>query len=333
MVGAVITYGIQMTAKEIVKRAVEFRNPPRVPLLYFNEYTERSDIKRIPYNQAEDFVHRGTAISEWGFEWVRLDKTMGQPRFSPITDWEKWKNYIPPNPHAKGRFTHVAEFAKKNRDAYLMGCLGISGFNMVTFIRGFEQVMEDLYLERDNLLMLVDTVMNFESEIIRQFSAFHLDAISFEDDWGSQRSLLISPVLWRELFKPRLAKQFELIHKLGMHVYFHCCGYIYDIIADLIEIGVDILNLNQPDLLGIENLSRDFGGKVCFNCPVDHQTVAIFGNDAEIKAYVDRLYRHFGCFGGGYIGYIEEYSSIGMSSANFKSIVDAFETLAAGSGT
>jgi hypothetical protein len=45
---------------------------------------------------------------------------------------------------------------------------------------------------------------------------------------------------------------------------------------------------------------------------------------------VDRLYRRFGCFGGGYIGYIEEYSSIGMSSANFKSIVDAFETLAAG---
>jgi hypothetical protein len=44
---------------------------------------------------------------------------------------------------------------------------------------------------------------------------------------------------------------------------------------------------------------------------------------------VDRLYRQLGCFGGGYIGYIEEYSSIGMSGANFKSIVDAFENLAA----
>jgi hypothetical protein len=113
-----------------------------------------------------------------------------------------------------------------------------------------------------------------------------------------------------------------------MHVYFHCCGYIYDIIPDLIEIGVDILNLNQPELLGIENLARNFGGKVCFNCPVDHQTVAIHGSDAEIRAYVERLYRQLGCFAGGYIGYIEEYSSVGMSRANFESIVDAFENLA-----
>jgi hypothetical protein len=319
-----------MTAKEIVKRTVEFRDPPRVPLLYFNEFKERSDLLRIPYGEAEDFAHRGTDISEWGYEWVRLDGTMGQPKFAPIDDWEKWQHYAPPDPYAKGRFSHVAEFAEKHGDAYLMGSLGISGFNVVTFIRGFEQVMEDLYLERDKLLKLVDTVMDFETEIIRQFGAFHLDAITFEDDWGSQQTLLISPALWRELFKPRLAKQFKLIHDLGMHVYFHCCGNIYAIIPDLIEIGVDILNLNQPDLLGIENLSRDFGGKVCFNCPVDHQTVAIFGNDAEIRAYVDRLHRQLGCFNGGFIGYIEEYSSIGMSDANFKSIVDAFEKLAWG---
>jgi len=112
---------------------------------------------------------------------------------------------------------------------------------------------------------------------------------------------------------------------LGMHVYFHCCGYIYDIIQDLIDIGADILNLNQPDLLGIEKLSKDFGGKVCFNCPVDHQTVAIHGTPMEIKEYVERLYRNFNFQSGGYIGHIEEYSSTGMSAENFQAIVSSFE--------
>jgi hypothetical protein len=115
-----------------------------------------------------------------------------------------------------------------------------------------------------------------------------------------------------------------------MDVYFHCCGQIYDIIPDLIEIGVDILNLNQPDLFGVEKLGRDFGGKVCFNCPVDHQTVAIHGSRGEIFDYVRRLNDHLGRFNGGFIGYIEEYGSIGMSGENFESIIEAFEELKKG---
>jgi uroporphyrinogen-III decarboxylase len=317
-----------MTKKEIVKRAVELHNPPRIPLFFVNEYQERSDIQRVSYGPAEDFSYTETDITEWGFKWDRLDNTMGQPKYHPITDWEKLKDYSPPDPYANGRFSHVLEFIEKNKDSYLIGDLGITGFTFTTFIRGFQEVLEDLYIERENILVLIDMVMHFENDIIKQFGKYPIDAISFADDWGSQRALFISPAMWRELFKPRLAEQFKLVHEQGMHVYYHSCGYIYDIISDLIEIGVDILNLNQPDLLGIENLAQDFGGRVCFNCPVDHQTVAINGSETDIRSYITKLYQHFAVFNGGYIGHIEEYSCVGMSRANFETIVSAFEALA-----
>ena len=88
---------------------------------------------------------------------------------------------------------------------------------------------------------------------------------------------MIQPELWRQFFKERYREQFQLAHSLGMKVFFHSCGQVYDIIPDLIEIGTDLLNLNQPDLFGIEKLGQEFGGRVCFVCPVDHQTVAIHG--------------------------------------------------------
>lgn len=58
---------------------------------------------------------------------------------------------------------------------------------------------------------------------------------------------IISPSLWRDFFRPRYKHQFELAHMYGLDVYFHSCGYIYDIIPDLIDIGVDLLNLGQPN--------------------------------------------------------------------------------------
>jgi len=314
-----------MTSREIVKRAVEFRDPPRLPLFFVNALMERADVLRNSYAPAESFPHKNTGHTEWGFRWERKDATMGSPVEPPIDSWDKFDSYVPPDPFAKGRFLHLPAFFEKYGDLYYVADMQISGFSLACFLRSTENLLEDFYLEPEKLQRLLDMVIEFENGIIRQFASFPINAIGFADDFGSQQSLLISPPMWREFIKPRLAKQFELVHSLGMHVYFHCCGYIYDIIQDLIDIGADILNLNQPDLLGIEKLSKDFGGKVCFNCPVDHQTVAIRGTPMEIKEYVERLYRNFNFQSGGYIGHIEEYSSTGMSAENFLAIVSSFE--------
>jgi hypothetical protein len=315
-----------MLPKEIVIRAIERRNPPRLPLLFLNKDLEKSDILFTGYAPPVGFHPANPNLTEWGYEWERLDETMGQPKRHPIPSWEALSSYRLPDPHAPGRYDHIPAFVEANKEKYLVGGLGITGFNQVTFLRGFANTLEDFYLNPDQITGLVDQVFSFEMAVIEHYSQFGLDAVAFGDDWGTQRDLMISPALWRKLFKPRYKAQFDLVHQHGMHVYFHCCGYIYSIIPDLIEIGADILNLNQPDLLGVERLGQDFGGKVCFCCPVDHQTVALSGSRQEIFAYIQKLENHLGCFNGGFIGYIEEYHSIGMSAANYQSIVDAFES-------
>ena len=93
-----------------------------------------------------------------------------------------------------------------------------------------------------------------------------MDGIIFFDDWGTENALFIHPQKWREIFKPRYKEQFELSHNLGMKVFFHSCGYVWDIIGDLIEIGIDIINLEQPlvfsreKISGIDRLAKRFGG-------------------------------------------------------------------------
>ncbi len=105
---------------------------------------------------------------------------------------------------------------------------------------------------------------------------------------------------------------------------------MYDIITDLIDIGLDVIELLQPDLLGVERLAKRFGGKVCFCCSVDHQRRAISGTRDEIFSYARFLDDMLGGPQGGFIAYIEDYASLGMSEQNDQWIREAFHTLPRG---
>ena len=225
-------------SKSIVKDAIKFKNPSRVPLFYTNCNQELSDLAFLSYAPARTFVETKPGLSEWGFIWGSLNETIGQAHDRPLeSSWDAFESYIPPNPNLEERFSHWADFIEANKNQYIIGYLGITGFNIATFLRGFENFLEDLYLEPERVKQLLEMVFEYETEIIKNMLKFDIDAISFFDDWGTQKALMIHPQMWRDVFKPMYKKQFDLIHAHGKDVFFHCCGQIQDIIGDFIEIG------------------------------------------------------------------------------------------------
>jgi len=316
-----------MTAKQRVLNTLEFKGNGYTPLLYLNRDTEKSDIVMIGYDAPTAFIPERSTVTEWGYEWESLDDTMGQPDKRPLSDWELWNDYEIPDPYAFGRFENAKKTVSQNKDKFLMGDLGITGFNKLTFLRGFENTLEDIYLEPERFAEALEAVIAFEMEIIKQFATLGVDGIAFGDDWGTQRSLIISPETFRQYFLPQYSKQFELVHRLGMKVYFHSCGYVYDIIPDMIAAGVDVFNLNQPDVFGVDCLGKEFSGKVTFCCPVDHQHMAITGSREEINVYAQNLKAHLGQKNGGFIGFIEFYPSLGMDDEHYFWIGEAFEKI------
>ena len=319
-----------LTSKERVKACVNFTNPDQLPIYYFNRDQQRSDILRGHYDADPAFSPDVPGRTEWGFRMTSLDDTFGQPEEGPFeASLEGAEAYRIPNPHIPERYQSLRELAERHPDRYLIASLGISGFGTLTSLRGFTNTLMDLYLDRDAVMKLFEKVIEFENGVIEEYCNIPgVDAVSFGDDWGSQQNLFINPDDWRAWFKPFYCKQFEAVHRHGKHVYFHCCGKINAILDDLIEIGADILNLNQPDLLDLDEMKR-YRGRVCFNCPVDHQTVAIRGNAAEIDAYVHRLVDSLAADAGGYIGHIEEYHSVGLSEENYQAICRSFESVRA----
>ncbi len=102
-----------------------------------------------------------------------------------------------------------------------------------------------------------------------------------------------------------------------------------EIAADFQEIGVDVLNISQPNVVDVAEVGRRLRGKQCFMVPISYQTVSLQGTREEIFAEARRLHRCLATDAGGLIGYVEEYGCMGMSQENYRACGEAFRQLKA----
>ena len=141
-----------------------------------------------------------------------------------------------------------------------------------------------------------------------------MDALFVGDDWGSQNSLLISPQLWRRLFKPLYADYARIAHDAGKKLFMHSDGFILDIYEDLIEIGVDALN-SQLFCMDIEAIGQRFAGRITFWGEMDRQYVLPFGTLDEVRAAVRRIVKNLYRPEGGVIAQFEMTGGANLENA------------------
>lgn len=181
-------------------------------------------------------------------------------------------------------------------------------FEMSQRVRGMQNIMIDLAsneaLACAFLDKMVELKIKFWETALTQLGDL-IDVISEADDYGTQTSQLISPRMFRKIFKPRLQTLFTRIHQLApkAKLFFHSDGNIRPILPDLIEIGIDVLNPIHITATGMEPsaLKRDFGKDVAFwGGGVETQSVLPFGTPQEVK---DNVRRNVDALapGGGYV--------------------------------
>jgi uroporphyrinogen-III decarboxylase len=201
-------------------------------------------------------------------------------------------------------------------------------FERMHTLHGFESTLIDLYLERERIETLADRIVEFDLGIIRNIAARFPDRIHgfrFTDDWGTQQSAFIRPQSWDEFFKPRYKRIFDAAHEAGWHVWMHSCGKINAVIEGLIEIGLDVINLQQPRALGIEEIGERFRGRICFESLCDIQHTLPFKGPEEIREEARLLLKHWAVPDGGFI--LSDYgdgAAIGVELEKKQVMLQAF---------
>lgn len=313
-----------MTKRERVIAAIEFKRPDRIPVLAFSGDVQEGDVLNYLLFPVED----EGGLSEWGYIWENLgDGTMGQAKEPPIDDWSKLADYKFPDSGTEHRFEGVKKFREKSGNHFLNAEIGISGFNTYLFLRGFINAMIDFQEKDRRALNLLEGIFETERAVIKKAAGYGFDGVLFEDDWGTQQDLMISPALWYDIFKPVYKRHFDFIHDLGLKVFFHSCGNITSIVTGLHEAGADVINVSQPNVVDIDRISSLLKGRQCFMVPISYQTVSLRGSVDDIFREAVKLYKKLGNENGGFIAHLEDYSILGMSPENYRACWEAFRKI------
>ena len=321
-----------VTRKQRVQAAIEFNTPDQVPVVFWNRDQTEGDVMLYHLSLGEPGDGSVNAwdwsTNEWGYRLEKLgDGTMGHPVEPFYHELPSPDQIRIPDLRETQRTSALPDFFELCEDRYRLASLDLSGFTVYTLLRGFENAMQDFLLEPDRFAALFDRILDFECDLMALAARHGFDGIHLADDWGTQSGMMISPTMWRRLFKPRFARQFATARQLGLHVWYHCCGEFLAIMEDFHEIGVDVLNISQPNVNDISEVGQRLRGRQCFLMPISYQTVSIQGTPEDIHAEAKRLYDLLAVPEGGFIGYVEEYSVMGMSMGNYRACGEAFRRL------
>jgi len=287
-----------MNSREVVYRSVRFECPERMAYDLREQFG--SDFFYFGMDPSpEQLLQNG--VDPWGAVWESVGNTkQGEVKGFPLKTWEDFDKLIIPDVNAEYRWKSIQNVRREAGDKFLTA-FGITIYMRVTFLRGLENTWMDIYTNRAELERLIDILTDMNIAAVRRFSKLGADGYYFWDDWGFQDRLMISPDLWREIWKPRYKRIWDAVHEEGMLSFLHSCGYIVDILDDLIEAGLDVIQMDQQQNMGLEMLSERFGGRITFFCPVDIQNMMINGSLDDIRGYCRKLAKTLGREKGGFI--------------------------------
>jgi uroporphyrinogen decarboxylase len=101
--------------------------------------------------------------------------------------------------------------------------------------------------------------------------------------------MMMSVPFWRKHLKPRLQHIVEVAKSVENppYVQYHSDGKIFEIVDDLIEIGIDILNPVQPECMPIDEVAERWKEKIAFCGMIGTQTTMPFGTVGDVKNAVE----------------------------------------------
>lgn len=132
----------------------------------------------------------------------------------------------------------AAEFDRENY--LLLGCCFGGLFELTHNLMGFEDALMAYVEEPEAMGELLDVLVDFKLDYLKLLiDHIHPDMIHIHDDWGTKRSLFLSPPTWRKILKPRWARIYDYMHSRNVMVQHHADCVCAPIVEDMAEIGID----------------------------------------------------------------------------------------------
>lgn len=289
-----------MNSREIVLANINRDSPPRCGLDFDRGRISDIEVATLtPRNYRQKRWLEGAIEyydDEWGNTWHRMkDGSFKGEIIRPfLQDWSALPRLHPPDYSHPDCVLLAREPFSQSADKFRLVYLGGWVFNDARYLRNMAAYFMDMVEHQGELLELHDKIARVYEQKIHLAAQSGADGIFVVEDLGTQTGLLFSPQMFRFYFKERYARLFDLAHSYNLKVFFHSCGKNWAILPDLLDIGVNVFQFDQPliyDLPALADLLRQRNAALW--SPLDIQVVLPKGNRDLIRDNVARMYNLF----------------------------------------
>jgi uroporphyrinogen decarboxylase len=341
-----------MSPRENTLRAVRFEGPETIPMSFhinpacWHAYPRGAlqalmaehpflfpDFRPSPEPVAPDYGPNQRAgvpyTDDWGCVWeTTQDGITGTVTGHPLADWANFAEYTPPDPATRTGlgpvdWDRVAKDLRQAREERRLAAAGLQHghtFLRLLDLRGYENLLYDMADDEPRLWKLIERIEAFNLFCVRRYVELGAEWISYPEDLGMQRGPMLSQAHFRRYIKPTYQRLMAPAREAGCIVHMHSDGDIRTLVDDLIEGGVQVLNL-QDLVNGIDWIAARFAGRVCVELDIDRQAVTRFGTPAQVDALIREEVEKLGRREGGLMMIFGLYPSTPLE--NVAALMDA----------
>lgn len=243
-------------------------------------------------------VGAGRWRDNFGVVWNRtIDRDIGNVETLLLPEPDL-RQYRFPKPDLERNARAVEQLLATSEGLFTGAGIGFSMFERAWTLRGMENLLIDMVLNPRFVDELLDAILDYNLQVLDHYLQYPVDCIRFGDDWGQQHGLIMGPKLWRRFIKPRVAAMYARVKAAGKFVMQHSCGDVFVLFPDLIEMGLDIFNTFQPEVMDVDLAKREYGQHLTFYGGVSTQQVLPRIAPQDVRAHVYDLIDRLGRDGG-----------------------------------
>lgn len=271
---------------------------------------------------------------DFGCVWETADDGItGTVTKHPLENWEDFAQYQAPDPSrcmGVGPIDWEKEEERirnaREQDRFVGGGLRHGHtFLQLCDIRGYENLLMDMVDGEPRLMQLIELVEAFNQYIVDRYVSLGVMQMSYAEDLGMQVGPMIPRDLFLQYIKPSYQRLMKPALDKGLIVHMHSDGDIRTLADDLVESGVQVINL-QDLVNGIDWIAQKYRNKVCVDLDVDRQKITAYGTPAQIDALILEEVQKIGTPQGGLTMIYGLYPGIPLE--NIKALMDAMEKYA-----
>ena len=171
-------------------------------------------------------------------------------------------------------------------------CSYVNVFESIESLIGHENFLMSMVLDPDWITDMVDTYCSLIIDIEDELFATEgmPDAVWFYDDLGYKGSPFMSPAMYRELIQPGHIRYCAHAHAMGLPVFMHCCGFVEPLLPDMIDTGIDLLEVIEVKAgMDLKRIHKNFGDRIALMGGFDARTLLTNDPAAVDRELEDKL--------------------------------------------